>query len=81
MNQIVNGFTDKTVAGKVRTEEIVAINHHTARRGEVIGRVQVIEARQGAADRIYPGRAGSHRDIHARIGRCGVGIAANILVR
>ena len=74
MNQVVHRLADERVAVERRPEQIVAIDDGAAGRGEVVGGVQIVEARQRAAERKDRGRAGrsetSTRPLGA--GTCGL---------
>ena len=55
MNQVMHGFADERAAGERRAEQLVAVDDGAARRGEMVGRVRIVEARQRAADGVDRG--------------------------
>ena len=56
VDEVVDRLADEGVAGERRAEQVVAVDDGAARRGEVVGRVGVVEARQRPADRDRPAR-------------------------
>src|SRR5579875_348193 len=80
VNQIVDRLADEGTAGKRRAKQLIAIDDGTARRGEMIGSMRVVETRQRTANGKYRGRAWRYRHRHTRLRSSKVWIAANVMI-